>query len=393
MKNINFAPENKLSVKIHESVSQLDKEEFNNIQPEDNPFFEYEFLYALEASGSVGSGTGWDPRYIGLYNENILIAALVFYIKTDSYGEYIFDWEWARAYYNAGLSYYPKAVVGIPFTPTNGTRIIVDKDHDFEVCASALIEKLMEFCHNFDLSSIHFLFVSEKENKLLEKYGFLTRITHQYHWHNRDYNTFDDFLGDLRSGKRKQIRKERKKLYQNDIEIRIVEKDELNEQHLEAIWQFYLNTNSRKWGNAYLNKRFFDLIFELYRDRTVLVLAKTRNQWAGGTVNFHKNSKLYGRYWGCLHEVEYLHFECCYYKLIEFAIENGVKTFEAGAQGEHKFLRGFAAVPIYSSHYFYNKGAYNSISDFLDREKRYSQNIIENYNKQSPLKHLYGRKL
>lgn len=123
------------------------------------------------------------------------------------------------------------------------------------------------------------------------------------------------------------------------------------------------------------------------------MLAKTRNQWAGGTVNFHKNSKLYGRYWGCLHEVEYLHFECCYYKLIEFAIENGVKTFEAGAQGEHKFLRGFAAVPIYSSHYFYNKGAYNSISDFLDREKRYSQNIIENYNKQSPLKHLYGRKL
>lgn len=391
MKNINYAKQNQLEAKIHESVTELDRDEFSSIQPEDNPFFEYGFLFALEKSGSVGRGSGWDPRIIALYDKGVLIASLVFYIKTDSYGEYIFDWEWARAYYNAGLEYYPKAVVGIPFTPANGDRILVSKDYDFRTCATLLIEKLMEFCRDYGLSSVHLLFVTERERNLLERLGFLTRITHQYHWHNRDYENFDDFLGDLRSGRRKQIRKERKRLYSTGIEVSLVSGDELDDRHMEAVWQFYLNTNSRKWGNAYLNRKFFELIFRHFRERTLLVLAGPDQQWYGGTINFYKNKKLYGRYWGALNDVEYLHFECCYYRLIEYAINNRMDIFEAGAQGEHKFLRGFSAVPIYSSHYFYNKGAHNSISDFLEREKIYSRNLIKNYNKQSPLKHLYGR--
>ena len=392
MKNSNTVLKNQLRSKIYSSVTELDRNQYNSIQPHDNPFLEYEFLYALEASRSVGSGTGWDPRYIVLYNQERIVAALVFYIKTDSYGEYIFDWEWARAYYDAGLAYYPKVVVGVPFTPTNGQRILVDENYDFEICASILIEKLVEYCKSQKLSSIHFLFITEKEKNLLEKFNFLTRLTHQYHWHNREYKTFDDFLLDLRSGRRKQIRKERKKLYENNIEIELIDNLRLTTGHRDIIWQFYINTNSKKWGNAYLNKAFFDIIFELYKERTILVLAKSDDIYLGGTINFFKNKKLYGRYWGCKHEVEFLHFECCYYKLIEFAIENDLEIFEAGAQGEHKFLRGFSAVPIYSSHYFFNQGAYNSISDFLDRERIYYQNTINNYNNRSPLKHLYAGK-
>lgn len=392
MKNRNTALQYQITSKIFNSITELDKNEYNLIQTPDNPFLEYEFLYALEASGCVGVGSGWDPRYIVLFANSRIIASLTFYVKTDSYGEYIFDWEWARAYYDAGLSYYPKAVVGVPFTPTNGQRIMVDENYDFEICASALVEKLIEYCNSFALSSIHFLFITEKEKKILEKFNFLDRLTHQYHWHNREYKSFDDFLFDLRSGRRKQIRKERKRIYEQKIEVEIFSKDKLCEEHLDIIWRFYLNTNSKKWGNAYLNKSFFDIIFEIYKERILLVMAKSGETWLGGTINFFKNKKLYGRYWGCNIEVEFLHFECCYYKLIEFAIDNNIDIFEAGAQGEHKFLRGFSAVPIYSSHYFFNEGAYKSISDFLDREKIYYKNVIDNYNKKSPLKHLYSGK-
>ncbi|MGH7884702.1 MAG: GNAT family N-acetyltransferase [Thermodesulfobacteriota bacterium] len=393
MKNSTSVSKNQLICKIFESITEFDKNEYNLIQTPGNPFLEYNFLYALEASGSIGRGTGWDPRYIVLYDQSKIIAALTFFVKTDSYGEYIFDWEWARAYYNAGLAYYPKAVVGVPFTPATGEKILVDQNYDFDLCGSVLIEKLLDFCCSLGLSSAHFLFITEKERLLLEKLGFLSRLTHQYHWHNRNYKTFDDFLSDLRSGRRKQIRKERKKLYSSNINFEIVSNDQLTETHRDIIWQFYINTNSKKWGNAYLNKNFFDIIFELYRERTVLVFAKSQSSWLGGTINFFKNKNLYGRYWGCLKEIEFLHFECCYYKLIEFAIENGMEKFEAGAQGEHKFLRGFSAVPINSSHYFFNKGAHNSISDFLKREIVYNRNIIMNYNNQSPLKHLYGGKI
>ncbi len=392
MKRLNTAPKNQLICKIFDSITKLNRDEYNHIQPPDNPFLEYEFLYALEESESIGLGTGWDPRYIVLFDEGKIIASLTFFIKTDSYGEYIFDWEWARAYYDAGLSYYPKAVVGVPFTPTNGQKIIVDESCDFDVCASVLIEKLIEYSNSFSLSSIHFLFITEREKSVLEKFNFLVRLTHQYHWHNNDYKTFDDFLSDLRSGKRKQIRKERKRIYEQNIKIELIENGALTDEHLDVIWRFYINTNSKKWGNAYLNKRFFDIIFDLYKERTLLVMAKSDETWLGGTINFFKNKKLYGRYWGCELEVEFLHFECCYYKLIEFAIENKIEIFEAGAQGEHKFLRGFSAVPIYSCHYFFNTGAYNSISNFLERERIYYQNMINSYNKKSPLKHLYGGK-
>ncbi len=379
-----------ISFQICHSIIEVEKKEYDSIQPDNNPFFEFDFLFALEKSGCVGPGTGWEPRHLLLREGKKLIGAITFYLKTDSYGEYIFDWQWARAYQDAGLRYYPKAVVGIPFTPATGRRIIVRADYDYGMCGRALIEKLIEICSLKSLSSIHFLFVTYEEQELLCECGFLSRLTYQYHWFNSDYLGFDDFLSDLRSGRRKQIKKERRRLNDLGIEVNVFEKDQIRREHIDCIWEFYLNTTSEKWGNAYLNRKFFDLVFETYRDRTVLMVAQMENRPVGGTINFRKGDKLYGRYWGCNIKVPYLHFECCYYKPIEFAIRNGIKVFEAGAQGEHKFLRGFEAVPIYSSHFFFNPGAQSSIDNFLRGERPYMRSLISEYNRHSPLKRARG---
>jgi len=377
-----------LETRVVESIKDTDKESYNSIQDKGHPFFDYEFLYCLEESGCIGKGTGWDPRYILIYEKDKLIGSLSFFIKTDSYGEFIFDWEWARAYEQAGLDYYPKGVIGIPFTPTTGRRIIVHPDYDFNKCAIKLIEGALKLAQDLGLSSIHCLFVDEDEQKLFTECGFMERITHQYHWHNRDYTDFDSFLADLKSSKRKQIKKERKSIYESDIEIEILRGNEINKEHIASMWQFYFDTHSRKWGNAYLNYNFFDLIHDTFSDKIVMVMAKEKDNWLGGSFNFIKDSTLFGRYWGTNCEVDNLHFECCYYSLIDYSISNSLKRFEAGAQGEHKFLRGFSAVPIYSSHIIFNESASHTIGHYLENEKIYMLEIIDSYNKKSPLKYL-----
>lgn len=373
------------------SVLEVEKAEYDSIQPADSPFFEFDFLLALEESGCVGPGTGWEPRHLLLREAGELAGAVTFYVKTDSYGEYIFDWQWAQAYHDAGLRYYPKAVVGVPFTPANGERILVSGEYDYGSCAGALVEKLADACADEGLSSVHFLFVTPREQETLGRAGFLSRLTHQYHWRNDGYSDFDDFLSALRSGKRKQIRKERRSVREN-ARVSVFEKDGVTRGHMDRIWDFYVSTNSRKWGNAYLNRKFFDLLYESWRERMVIVMAERDGRPAGGTINFRKGDKLYGRYWGARENVPYLHFECCYYSLIEFAIENGIKTFEAGAQGEHKFLRGFLAEEVRSSHLFFNRRAHEVVENFLRAERPYTRSLISRYNSHSPLKAVRGGK-
>ncbi len=377
-----------LDTRVINSIKDTDKESYNSIQDKGHPFFDYDFLFCLEKSGCIGKGTGWDPRYILLYEKEKLIGSLAFFIKTDSYGEFIFDWEWARAYQQAGLDYYPKGVIGIPFTPTTGRRIIVHPDYDFNKCARELISRALKLAQECGLSSIHSLFVDKDEQKLFTESGFMERITHQYHWHNRDYTDFDSFLGDLKSSKRKQIKKERKTIIESGIQIEILTGDQINKDHISTMWQFYYDTHSRKWGNAYLNYNFFDLIHDTFSDNIVMVMAKENDMWLGGSFNFIKNSTLFGRYWGTNTEIDNLHFECCYYSLIDYSIKNNFQRFEAGAQGEHKFLRGFSAVPIYSSHILFNESASHSIGNYLENEKVYMLEIIDSYNKKSPLKYL-----
>lgn len=378
-------------INVYDSISLLDKKQYNSIVDAENPFLEYEFLEGLEQSGCVGPHTAWNPRYIVLRDGDEVVGAITSYIKLDSYGEYIFDWEWARAFESSGLRYYPKLVVAIPFTPTTGRRILVHPDYPFELCAEAMVERLIDLCIEENCSSVHFLFLTENESAFLEELGFLVRITHQYHWKNRNYSSFDDFLGDMRSGRKKQIRKERKSLAEQGLVIQTIKKDEITQEHMNAIWEFYSDTHSRKWGDPYLNRQFFDLMFQNFRHRLVLVMASDGNKWVGGTFNVVKNNRLFGRYWGTLYNYKNLHFECCFYGLIDYSIKNGVEVFEAGAQGEHKFLRGFAAVPTYSSHLIMNEGANKAISDYLVREREYTDHLIRQYNRQSPLKYLYGK--
>ena len=380
-----------IQVTVHSSISDIDREQYNSIVSPQNPFLEYEFLEALEKAGCVGPRTTWNPRYIVLEEAGRIVGAVTSYIRLDSYGEYIFDWEWARSFESAGLNYYPKMVVAIPFTPATGTRILVHPDYSFEECAEYLVRRLIDISIEESCSSIHFLFLTEAERDFLNNMGFMTRKTHQYHWRNNSYNTFEDFLSDMRSGRKKQIRKERKSLAEGGLEISIVEKDDINEEHMDAIWEFYIDTHSRKWGSAYLNREFFDLMYKSFRHRIVLVMAKDGNTYVGGTFNIVKNESLFGRYWGALYNYKNLHFECCFYKLIDYSIDRGVQVFEAGAQGEHKFLRGFGAVPTYSSHYIFHSGASTAIGDYLKGETQYTDNLIRQYNRQSPLKYLYGK--
>ncbi|MFI5323107.1 MAG: GNAT family N-acetyltransferase [Thermodesulfobacteriota bacterium] len=375
---------------VYDSISYIDKDSYNAIIDCENPFLEYEFLEAMEKSGCVGPRTAWEPSHIILKDGDRIAGAITAYLKFDSYGEYIFDWEWARAFENARLSYYPKMVVAIPFTPGTGMRISVHPEYDFEECARIMVGRLKELCAEGKCSSIHFLFLTDKESIFLEKAGFFTRVTHQYHWKNRNYKVFEDFLSDLRSGRKKQIRKERKSLEDEGLDIRIIEKDAIESRHIDAIWEFYSDTHSRKWGSAYLNREFFELMFENYRHRLVLVMADNGKKLVGGTFNIVKNNRLFGRYWGTTHNYKNLHFECCLYRLIDYSIRNGIDIFEAGAQGEHKFLRGFAAVPTYSSHLIMHQSASNAIGKYLLRERKYTESLIDQYNTQSPLKYLHG---
>ena len=379
------------ALSVYDSIGALDREEYNTLIDRENPFLEYEFLEAMEESGCVGPHTTWIPRYLVLRDGDAMAGAVAAYIKLDSYGEYIFDWEWARAFENARLSYYPKLVAAVPFTPATGTRISVHPEYSFEECAGILARGLAELAMREECSSAHVLFLTERECSLLERLGFLTRVTHQYHWKNRNYGSFEDFLGDLRSGRRKQIKKERRALEGTGLEIRIVEKDDIKEEHIDAVWDFYMDTHSRKWGSAYLNREFFDLMWKKYRHRLVLVIASDGERWVGGSFNIVKNNRLFGRYWGSLESYSNLHFECCFYSLIDYSINNGIDIFEAGAQGEHKFLRGFGAVPTYSSHLILNESAGRAIGKYLDRERGYTERLIEQYNLQSPLKYLHGQ--
>ncbi len=377
------------SVSVYDSIKHIDKDQYNAIVDRENPFLEYEFLEALEISGCVGKGTSWIPGHIVVCDKRKIIGALTFYVRYDSYGEYIFDWEWAQAFESAGLQYFPKVVVAIPFTPANGTRFLVHPDYSFEEVVLIIVDRLVEFCEKGGISSIHFLFLTEKEQGFLEKLGFLTRKTHQYHWKNREYKSFDDFLEDMRSNRKKQIRKERRQLRDLGLNISIVEKDDIKRRHMQAMWEFYSDTTSRKWGRPYLNREFFNLMFENFRHRLVLVLATDEDGAVGGTFNVVKNNRLFGRYWGSIRDYKNLHFECCYYKLIDYSIGNNIDIFEAGAQGEHKFLRGFVAVPTYSSHFIINREANEAIKKYLSSERNYMTRLIEDYNRNSPLKYLH----
>ncbi|MBI5504040.1 MAG: N-acetyltransferase [Deltaproteobacteria bacterium] len=372
------------------SLESVDAAAWNALVGDDDPFVEYEFLRALEQSAVVGAGTTWQPSYLTLWGQGDcqprLEGALPLYVRYDSYGEYIFDQGWAEAYARAGIPYYPKGVVAVPFTPVTGARILVAPDVSFDAVAGEMLDALPRVAEALGLSGVHVLFARGAEHDLLVSRGFLSRITHQYHWHNRGYRSFDDYLSDLRSKRRKQVVHERAEVAAQGLRIELLSGEQIGPEHVEAVWQFYSDTTERKWSQPYLNRSTFAQLALTFRHRLVLVLAHDGGRYVGGTFNVRGRNSLFGRYWGAVAHYSSLHFECCYWRLIEYAIEQGIALVEAGAQGEHKFLRGFVARPTYSAHWIAHPGGARAIGDFLEREREQSARVIEAYNRVSPVK-------
>jgi len=338
----------------------------------DNPFIEHAFLTGLETSRSVGGGTGWTPRFVTAVDDTgRLLGAIPAYLKQHSYGEFVFDWGWAGASERAGIPYYPKLVAAIPFTPATGKRILTRKTDEQGIVRRALIEGLVDAARKTNASSVHMLFCTEQERNALVEASFLARTGYQYHWHNRaaqPYVDSSEYLATFRSENRKQIRKERQRAASHGFDLHTTEGKDLSVSDWEALWQLYLANADRHGSEPYLTPGFFEHLRERFSHRVVVTVARRNGEIVAGTLNFQKGSVLYGRYWGTHTDAETLHFELCYHRLIDRAIEQRLTRFEAGAQGEHKKKRGLLPVATHSAHWIAHAGLRNAIAEFLRQE-------------------------
>lgn len=353
------------TLRTEASLSVVGRDAWNRLAGADDPFVSFEFLDALERSKSVGPGTGWTPIHAVLERGGVAVGAAPLYLKTHSFGEYVFDQGWASAYERAGGRYYPKLLVASPFTPVTGPRLLAPEQSD----AALLAASLVEIARRIGVSSVHANFLGERDADAFEGAGFLRRIGVQYHWFNRGYGAFEDFLAALASRKRKTIRRERREALESGLVIRRVAGRDLREAHWDAFWNFYQDTGARKWGSPYLTRDFFSLVGETMRDRILLILAERDGAPVAGALNFIGDEALYGRYWGALEHRPFLHFEVCYHQAIEFAIEKKLSRVEAGAQGEHKIARGYEPVPTLSAHWIADRGFRDAVGQFLERER------------------------
>jgi uncharacterized protein len=354
-----------ITARLASGISAVEPDAWDACAGTTNPFVRHAFLAALEASASVGPGTGWQPAPLLIDGEDGRLAgALPAYLKTHSQGEYVFDHGWADAWHRAGGTYYPKLQIAAPFTPVPGPRLLV---HDPQAQAG-LIEAVEAITEQNELSSAHATFLVERDLEAFRNAGWLVREGIQYHWFNQGYDDFEGFLAALSSRKRKAIRKERAAA-QAGLTIRALSGNEIEERHWDAFWHFYQDTGARKWGRPYLSRRFFSIIGETMASEILLFLAEREGRPIAGALNFIGEEALYGRYWGCTEEVPFLHFELCYYRAIEEAIARGLPRVEAGAQGEHKLARGYVATPTWSAHYIPHPGFREAVADFLRRER------------------------
>ncbi|MBQ0765496.1 MAG: N-acetyltransferase [Sulfitobacter litoralis] len=333
-----------------------------------DPFTTYRFLSALEESGSVGPGTGWQPQYLSAVIDGQVIAVAPMYAKAHSQGEYIFDHSWAHAFERAGGRYYPKLQIAVPHTPATGRRFLTRPGFE-ETGTAALIQGAVQLTDSNGLSSLHITFCTKSEASAAEQLGLLTRKSQQFHWHNHGFADFDGFLDTLSSRKRKNIRKERQQAQAFGGEIEVFTGDDLRPEHWDAFWRFYQDTGARKWGTPYLTRAFFDIAQDQLRDDIALVLAKRDGEWVAGALNFIGADALYGRYWGCSEHHPFLHFELCYYQAIDIAIKLGLSTVEAGAQGEHKLARGYLPKATWSLHWMRDEGFMRAVQDYLVQER------------------------
>ena len=341
-----------------------------------DPFTTYRFLSALEDSGSVGPGTGWQPQYIGARSGGQVIGVAPMYVKSHSQGEYIFDHNWAHAYERAGGRYYPKLQISVPFTPATGRRFLLRPGHE-GIALPALVQGAVQLAANNNISSLHATFCTQAEAEVGAEMGLMHRVTQQFHWHDDGYGDFDGFLSSLSSRKRKNIRKERAQAQGFGGTIHTFQGDDIQPEHWDAFWRFYQDTGARKWGSPYLTRQFFDIAQETLRDDIALVLAEREGRWVAGALNFIGRAALFGRYWGCIEHHPCLHFELCYYQVIDIALARGLSRVEAGAQGEHKLARGYLPSETHSLHWIADPGFSDAVARYLEAEREAVAEEIE----------------
>ena len=361
----------KLQARTISSIAEIAPEIWDACAGSVNPFVSHTFLSALEESGSCTSQTGWLPQHLVLEElGGSVLGTMPLYLKNHSQGEYVFDHGWAQAFENAGGSYYPKLQASIPFTPATGPRLLIAPGDGVEEKMRLLLQAAVQIAEKYKVSSLHFTFPTDREWKLMGEAGLLQRTGEQFHWSNDGYKTFDDFLATLTSRKRKSIKRERRKALESGVSLEILSGAELQKEHWDSFYDFYINTGNKKWGTPYLTRSFFNIIHERMADQIVLIMVQNNGRYIAGALNFLGKDTLYGRHWGCIEEHDCLHFEVCYYQAIEFAINNGLKFVEAGAQGSHKVHRGYLPKLTYSAHWIRNEGFRGAVKNYLASERK-----------------------
>jgi predicted N-acyltransferase len=375
-------------VSLVRRMADIDRGEWDALVGDDgSPFLEWDWLDALEQSGCVTAKTGWAPHHLTLRDGGRLVAAAPMYLKGHSQGEFVFDHTWADAAARAGLRYYPKLLVAVPVTPATGRRILTHPDRPREPLLDAAAVALREVCTSNDISSVHVNFCATDEIAPLRRAGFLHRQGVQYHWQNRGYGSFDDYLAAMRSKRRTQARHELRAVASAGVVISIHEGDAIADELFEPMFRIYLSTVEKMyWGRQYLNRRFFDLLRRRWKRNLCFVAARQDGELVAGAVNVQKADVLYGRYWGCFREIRFLHFAVCYYAGIEHCIARGLQRFEPGAGGEYKHWRGFDAAATHSLHYLPHSAFARAVGDFLDRERSHVDDLIAGLHERSALK-------
>ncbi len=359
-----------LKVTVSDSIAAIGQAAWDACAaPTGDPFVAYDFLHACEASGSAVPSQGWGPRHLSLLGEDdAVLGVMPLYLKGHSQGEYVFDHAWADAFERAGGRYYPKLLGAVPFTPASGPRFLAHPDAEPATVRAALIEAAVTLAEQTGVSSLHVTFPTEPDWRAMGQAGMLLRQDQQFWWRNAGYSTFDDFLSALSSNRRKTIRRERREA-QAGLDIRVLTGADITEAHWDAFFAFYMDTGERKWGRPYLTRAFFSQIGATMADRIALVMAFRAGVPIAGALNLIGRDALYGRQWGALEDVPFLHFELCYYQAIEFAISRGLSRVEAGAQGDHKIARGYLPTPVYSAHWIAHDGLREAVARYLDQER------------------------
>lgn len=367
--------------RVFDSIAEITSQDWNRLAGT-QPFLQHAFLRALEDTGCASLETGWMPQHMTLWLGAYLVGAMPMYVKHHSYGEYVFDWGWADAYERSGLPYYPKLLSAIPFTPVAGSRLLAENDD----CRKLLVVAAVNYARNAGLSSFHCLFPAESERAILEDAGLMIREGVQFHWTNPGYRNFEDYLAAMSHDKRKKIHQERRKIHERGIVFRHLTGAEITEQDWSFFTDCYINTYREHRSMPYLTLEFFIELGHRMPDSVLLILANDGNSDIAASLNIFDNEAIYGRYWGSQQYFPGLHFETCYYQTIEFCIARGIKTFEGGAQGEHKLARGFLPTKTFSAHWLAHPGFSGAIEEFLARESLHMRDYIGELNEHNPFK-------